>query len=307
MTKTTKIDKSLTDKLTPEENDYYSELKQIEEQEYNYFIDLISNALIIHDLPDNVPKDWVIKSLLEKGRIGIIKMGEEEKWLPATSSDEKSDMGEPLNYILNTANGKSINININNSTLKAVIRLRPSARPLIEWLRSESMNLAFIRMSKKANLVACETAQVYECGNDKTVTEMKSVFMKRSLGIPAIFSRKEGLEGAVHNIGSNVPFIADKLNEIYTQDKNSVLSRLGILTSNSNKKERVQVGEITAQVGQVVDSIYTFIDTFNYDAERFGIPQRMDLNAVVEDYYAQENQNIGVEENDNFDNIANVD
>lgn len=307
MTKTTKIDKSLTDKLTPEENDYYSELKQIEEQEYNYFIDLISNALIIHDLPDNVPKDWVIKSLLEKGRIGIIKMGAEEKWLPATSSDVKSDMGEPLNYILNTANGKSININIDNTTLKAVIRLRPSARPLIEWLRSESMNLAFIRMSKKANLVACETAQVYECGNDKTVAEMKSVFMKRSLGIPAIFSRKEGLEGAVHNIGSNVPFIADKLNEIYTQDKNSVLSRLGILTSNSNKKERVQVGEITAQVGQVVDSIYTFIDTFNYDAERFGIPQRMDLNAVVEDYYAQENQNIGVEENDNFDNITNVD
>lgn len=301
----TKIDKSLTDKLTPEEYEYYGELKEIQEQEYNYFIDLISNALRIRELPDNVPKDWVIKSLLEKGRIGIIKIGDSEKWLPATSSGDLSDMGEPLKYILNTANGNSITYKSNNSMLKAVIRLRPSARPLIEWLRSESLNLAFIRMSKKANLVACETAQVYECGNDKTVTEMKSVFKKRSLGIPAIFSRKEGLEGAVHNIGSNVPFIADKLNQIYTQDKNHVLSRLGILTSNSDKKERVQVGEITAQVGEVVDSIYTFIDTFNYDAERAGIPQRMELNAVVEEYYAQENENKEVIENDYFINDSN--
>ena len=301
----TKIDKSLTDKLTPEEFDYYKELKEIQEQEYNYFIDLISNALIIEKLPDNVPKDWVIKSLLESGRVGVLTVGNTEKWLPAKSGGELSEMGEPIKYILNTANGKSINVKTDNSALKAVIRLRPSARPLIEWLRSESLNLAFIRMSKKANLVACETAQVYECGNDKTVIEMKSVFKKRSLGIPAIFSRKEGLEGQVHNIGSNVPFIADKLNEIYSQDKNNVLSRLGILTSNSNKKERVQVGEITAQVGEVVDSIYTFIDTFNYDAERAGISQRMRLNAVVEDYYGQENETNEVIENDNIDINSN--
>ena len=288
----TKIDKSITDKLTPEETDYYGELKEIQEQEYNYFIDLISNALIIRDLPDNVPKDWVIKSLLEKGRIGVIDIGGVEKWLPATNGGELDDMGEPLKYILNTANGMTMTYKRGNSMLKAVIRLRPSARPLIEWLRSESLNLAFIRMSKKANLVACETSQVYECGNDKTVTEMKSVFKKRSLGIPAIFSRKEGMDGSVKNIGSNVPFIADKLNQIYTEDKNHVLSRLGILTSNSDKKERVQVGEITAQVGEVVDSIYTFIDTFNYDAERAGIPQRMELNAVVEEYYGQENKEV---------------
>lgn len=298
----TKIDKSITDKLTPEETDYYGELKEIQEQEYNYFIDLISNALIIRDLPDNVPKDWVIKSLLEKGRIGVIDIGGVEKWLPATNGGELDDMGEPLKYILNTANGMSMTYKRGNSMLKAVIRLRPSARPLIEWLRSESLNLAFIRMSKKANLVACETSQVYECGNDKTVTEMKSVFKKRSLGIPAIFSRKEGMDGSVKNIGSNVPFIADKLNQIYTEDKNHVLSRLGILTSNSDKKERVQVGEITAQVGEVVDSIYTFIDTFNYDAERAGIPQRMELNAVVEEYYGQENENKEVIENEYIGN-----
>ena len=302
MTKTTKIDKSITDKLTPEETDYYGELKEIQEQEYNYFIDLISNALIIRDLPDNVPKDWVIKSLLEKGRIGVIDIGGVEKWLPATNGGELDDMGEPIKYILNTANGMSMTYKRGNSMLKAVIRLRPSARPLIEWLRSESLNLAFIRMSKKANLVACETSQVYECGNDKTVTEMKSVFKKRSLGIPAIFSRKEGIDGSVKNIGSNVPFIADKLNQIYTEDKNHVLSRLGILTSNSDKKERVQVGEITAQVGEVVDSIYTFIDTFNYDAKRSGIPQRMELNAVVEEYYGQENENKEVIENEYIGN-----
>lgn len=288
-------------KITPEEADYYAEMKRIQEEEYNYFIDLICNALNVTELPENVPHDWVIKSLLKKGRVGVIKVAGVEKWLPAESSGVLSDMGEPIEYILSTANGDSMTYKTSNSMLKAIIRLRPSARPLNEWLYSASLNLAFIQMSKKANLVACETAQVYQCGDKDTVIEMKSVFKKRSLGMPAIFQRKTGMEDNVKNIGNNVPFIADKLNEIYKQDKNEILSRLGILTSNSNKKERVQVGEITAQVGEIVDSIYTFIDTFNRDAERAGIPQRMELNAVVENYYGLENEQ-GVNENEYLGN-----
>ena len=289
-------------KSTPEEYDYYVELKTIQDEEFNYFVDLICNALKIEKLPENVPQDWVIKSLLKKGRVGVIKVGNDEKWLPAEAGGEIDEMGQPISYILNTANGNSMSYKTTNSILKAVIRLRPSARPLNEWLYSQALNLAFIQMSKKANLYACETSQVYECGDKATVIEMKSVFKKRSLGMPAIFERKTGIAESVRNIGNNVPFIADKLNEIYKQDKNEILARLGILTSNSNKKERVQVGEITAQVGEIVDSIYTFIDTFNYDAERAGIPQRMVLNAVVENYYGLEENEQGENENEYLGN-----
>lgn len=292
-----------TNKLTPEELDYFLQLKTIQEEEFNYFIDLICNALDIQNLSKDVPKDWIIKSLLRKGRVGKIEIGGKELWLPATATGMPDDMGEPTKYILTTANGKSMTYAKDNSILKAVIRLRPSARPLIEWLYSQAQNLAFIQVSKKGNLLACESAQVYQCGDKATVIEMKSVFKKRALGMPAIFERKSGIEDNVKNIGSNVPFIADKLNEIYKQDKNEILSRLGILTSNSDKKERVQVGEITAQVGEVVDSIYTFIDTFNQDAKRAGIPERMTLNSVVEEYYGLEERSE--ENNDSITDDTN--
>lgn len=291
-------------KLTPQENEYLNLLNGISEEEKNNFVDLISNALNITDLPDNVPKDWVIKSLLNTGRVGVYKINDNVLWLPAKPNGEKNEMGEPLKYLLETSNGKSFTVSKDSSNLLAIIRLRPSARSLSTWLQLQADNLAFIQMAKKTNLIATQTNQVYECGDNNTVIELKSVFEKRSLGMPAIFERKTGIEDCVKNIGSNVPFIADKLNEIYKQDKNEVLNRLGILTSNSDKKERVQVGEITAQVGEVIDSIYTFIDTFNTDAKRWGIPQRMILNSVVEDYYSldnteEQNENDNVEFNSN--------
>lgn len=300
--------KNQNKKLTPNELDYFSLMKQITEEEYNSFIDLISNALDIENLPENVPKDWVIQSLLKSGRIGVYKLTNEELWLPATTDGVLDEMGNPKGYLLSTANGKIFNVKANSSILKAVIRLRPSARPLSSWLYMQAENLAYIQMSKKANLIATQTSQVYECGDKYTVIEMKSVFEKRALGMPAIFERKTGIADSVKNIGSTTPYLADKLNEIYKQDKNEVLNRLGILTSNSDKKERVQVGEITAQVGEIIDSIYTFIDTFNRDAIRYGIPQRMKLNSVVEDYYGSDlENNQGEETNGNieFNSINN--
>lgn len=295
-------------KSTPNELDYYSLMNQITDEEYNSFIDLISNALDIENLPENVPKDWVVQSLLKAGRVGVYKLSNEELWLPATSDGVLDEMGNPKGYLLKTANGKIITVKSNSSILKAVIRLRPSARPLSNWLYMQAKNLAYIQMAKKANLIATQTSQVYECGDQNTVIEMKSVFEKRALGMPAIFERKTGIADSVKNIGSTTPYLADKLNEIYKQDKNEVLNRLGILTSNSDKKERVQVGEITAQVGEIVDSIYTFIDTFNRDAIHYGIPQRMKLNSVVEDYYGSDlENNQGDEDNGNieFNSINN--
>lgn len=281
-------------KMTPEEVDYAVYKNMLADQEYSEFIDLISNALTITDLPENVPKKFVIESLINAGRIGIYQVGDEELWLPAKVGGVLSEMGIPKEWVLTTANGKAFYLK--DKSVK-IIRLRPCGESLQTWLWNESQNLAYIKMCKLCNLIATQTADVYECENDKTVIEMKSIFKKRAIGMPAIFSRKAGIASATQNIGSKTPFLADKLNQLFDEDKNRVLERLGILTANSDKRERVQVGEITASLGEVIDSIYVFIDTFNADAEKNGIPQRMKLNSTVESLYANYNQ--GDDENDN--------
>lgn len=288
-------------KNTPDEMDYLNYKLQLAQEEYDEFIDLICNALKIENLPENIDNIWVIKSLLSHGAIGIYNLNKNELWLPASKGSEVDEMGKPKNWLLSTANGHTFNVK--SESIK-IIRLRPSTRGLTSWLWNESLNLASIKMFKLDNMIANQNAVIYECADDKTAIEMKSVFKKRQIGMPAIFSRKQGIADATKALGANVPFVADKLNQLYVEDKNRVKERLGILTANSEKKERVQVGEITASVGEVVDSIYCFIDTFNTDAEKAGIPQRMKLNGTVEDLYADYNEQ-GDEENGNSNDSDN--
>lgn len=248
--------------------------------EYDEFIDLICNALYIDGLPADVPQSFVIRKLIEHGRIGVYN----NMWLPASVAGRPNLYGISKEWFLVGENGKTFTIS--DDRINAVIRLRPSARPLKEWLYEESDNLAYIKMAIRANLIACQNTEVYECGNKATADEMKSVFLKRALGMPAIFSRKEGMADQTKNLGSKTEFIADRLTQLYVENKNRVKERLGILTANSEKRERVQSLEITASVGEIVDSIYTFIDTFNEDAKFYGITQRMRLNGTIEDLYA---------------------
>lgn len=248
--------------------------------EYDEFIDLICNALYIDGLPADVPQSFVIRKLIEHGRIGVYN----NMWLPASVAGRPNLYGISKEWFLVGENGKTFTIS--DDRINAVIRLRPSARPLKEWLYEESDNLAYIKMAIRANLIACQNTEVYECGNKATAEEMKSVFQKRALGMPAIFSRKDGVADQTKNLGSKTEFIADRLTQLYIENKNRVKERLGILTANSEKRERVQSLEITASVGEIVDSIYTFIDTFNEDAKFYGIPQRMRLNGTIEDLYA---------------------
>ncbi|MBQ1997060.1 MAG: hypothetical protein II238_01280 [Alphaproteobacteria bacterium] len=267
---------------TPVSDEYeYSVLRaKLRDIEYDEFIDLICNAVYIDGLPADVPQSFVIRKLIEHGRIGVYN----NMWLPASVAGRPNLYGISKEWFLVGENGKTFTIS--DDRINAVIRLRPSARPLKEWLYEESDNLAYIKMTIRANLIACQNTEVYECGNKATADEMKTVFQKRALGMPAIFSRKEGMADNTKNLGSKTEFIADRLTQLYVENKNRVKERLGILTANSEKRERVQSLEITASVGEIVDSIYTFIDTFNEDAKFYGIPQRMRLNGTIEDLYA---------------------
>lgn len=267
---------------TPVSDEYeYSVLRaKLRDIEYDEFIDLICNAVYIDGLPADVPQSFVIRKLIEHGRIGVYN----NMWLPASVAGRPNLYGISKEWFLVGENGKTFTIS--DDRINAVIRLRPSARPLKDWLYEESDNLAYIKMAIRSNLIACQNTEVYECGNKATADEMKSVFQKRALGMPAIFSRKEGMADNTKNLGSKTEFIADRLTQLYVENKNRVKERLGILTANSEKRERVQSLEITASVGEIVDSIYTFIDTFNEDAKFYGISQRMRLNGTIEDLYA---------------------
>ena len=82
--------------------------------------------------------------------------------------------------------------------------------------------------------------------------------------------------------------MVDKFATYRDQERDRLLNKLGIMSANINKRERVQVGEVNATVGQCMDYIYLLIDTFNKQMETYGLPFEMVLNESLEELYGNE-------------------
>ena len=97
---------------------------------------------------------------------------------------------------------------------------------------------------------------------------------------------KKPLSSMLNTMKNETPFVADKIQEQKKIIRNEFLTRIGILTANSSKRERVQTAEIEAGIGETVDLIYTVIDFWNKQNEQYGLPYTMEFNGTTEAYYA---------------------
>ena len=94
------------------------------------------------------------------------------------------------------------------------------------------------------------------------------------------------LATSLSTMKNETPFVADKIQEQKKIIRNEFLTRIGILTANSSKRERVQTAEIEAGIGETVDLIYTVIDFWNKQIEQYRLPYKMEFNGTTEAYYA---------------------
>ena len=286
----------------------YNEYRQmLAVEEYENILNLLVNSVKIENIEKDVPEDIVKRWLFELGRISVFDMGNSKRLWAKCSGAGVDLYGQPTMFTIVTANGKTWTIGKNDRNLKGVLYIKPNRRGVAEYLWQRCQELAYIRMCMQNNLIATENQCVYECADVDTVNKMKIAFKKREIGMPVIFATgvdKSFSEG-VDVLGKDVTFVADKLIALYTNIRNEVLEHFGILAGNTDKKERVQVGEIQSQVGYVIDNIYMFIETFNKHCEQNNLAYRMKLNGTVEMLYAQYNK----KENEQGDeqNETNID
>ena len=97
-------------------------------------------------------------------------------------------------------------------------------------------------------------------------------------------------------VQTETPYMVDKFVTYRDQERDRLLNKLGIMSANINKRERVQVGEVNATVGQCMDYIYLLIDTFNKQMETYGLPFEMVLNESLEELYGNEETPVDGEE-----------
>ena len=257
---------------------------------YSEFMNLLLNAVKIIDKGSGetlpfVVETFVKRALFENGAAGYDKITKQWYYVYGEGLD---DYGKPTTLVLVTANGKAfsrkayydkdedgayevLGLPIPNLTMGAIIQET-----------TDFMLNCDIAM--RQNLEACKTPYIVVCRDDNLRLSFDTALQQKQLGQAAIVVSEE-LGDGLKAININANYLVDKFAQARDAERDTLLNKLGILTSNVQKKERVQSAEVNATLGQATDYIYLLIDTFNKQAETYGLPFEMKFNGRMEEIY----------------------
>ena len=257
---------------------------------YSEFMNLLLNAVKIIDKGsgDTLPfvvETFVKRALFENGAAGYDKITKQWYYVYGEGLD---DYGKPTTLVLVTANGKAfsrkayydkdedgayevLGLPIPNLTMGAIIQ--------------ETTDFMLnCDVAMRQNLEACKTPYIVVCRDDNLRLSFDTALQQKQLGQAAIVVSEE-LGDGLKAININANYLVDKFAQARDAERDTLLNKLGILTSNVQKKERVQSAEVNATLGQATDYIYLLIDTFNKQAETYGLPFEMQFNGSMEEIY----------------------
>lgn len=243
-------------------NDYYAR-----------FCSIFDDAVEVENLPDDLPKRYLLKQLLAKGGIAFDK--QTKLYLPFVGA-LINVYGLPKQYHLIGYNG----FNVTRSVDEVVI-LRANDRQyaLSNYLKIQIEKLIDYDMAIQQNVDACKTMTLVEVANQETLNTLQNANESRRIGASLIFNRKSvNFQDALTVASTGATYLGDKFMELRKEVINETLATLGISTANTDKRERVQDSEINAGNGYALASLNVLINTFNYDAEVGGLDIRLKGN-----------------------------
>lgn len=167
----------------------------------------------------------------------------------------------------------------------------PSLNVLFREAEQAALDLAKCDVGIMQNIVATGTPAFWTTDDDNFILSVRAAVQSTRAGEPDIIVKKP-MGISVGEITNKTPFVADKIQEQKKIIRNEFLTRIGILTANSSKRERVQTLEIEAGVGESIDLIYSIIDYWNKQNETYGLPYEMEFNGTSEAYYAPTDDEI---------------
>ena len=257
---------------------------------YSEFLNLLLNAVKIVDKASGetlafVEETFAKRALFENGSVGYDKLTKDFYYVYGEGLDGH---GKPTILNLVSANGRVI-------TRKASYDKNPDGAYMIDSLPIADITLGAIiaettdfmencDVAARQNLEACKTPYIVVCKDENLRLSFETALQQKQLG-QAVMVVSEELGEGLKAISVNTPYLVDKFTQARDTERDTLLTKLGILTANTDKKERVQSAEVNANLGQASDYIYLLIDTFNKQAETYGLPFEMKFNGSMEEIY----------------------
>lgn len=257
--------------------------------EYEYYIAFAKNAIKLSTTDSAQPftylqQDFIKQTLITSNVIGYDRIarrfmvaygfGLNDYWKPTDVTfvvPNRAGYTRKISYDASDAGAYLITGLPSNISLGSIIRhytdrLRAVDRAIIQNLGATKTANYIVVRDKDTRLSVLQAVQQTEDGEPVIVVD-------GAVG--------DGLRG----IKNETPFLIPQLEEYKEQVRSELLTRLGTMSANTNKRERVQSAEVNASVGQCEDSIYTLIDNLNLQFKTYELPFKVELNNSLEELY----------------------
>ena len=240
---------------------------------------LFHNSVIVENLPNDLPKRYLLRTLLNKGGIAYDK--QTGLYLPFVYSGIDA-YGEPTAYNLIGMNGLTLWRKVDEVV---ILRANDVMFPTMNYIDVQIDKLVEFDMTILQNLDAVKTMTIMEVKDRDTLLTLGNVAETRQIGATlAVVNSSANLGETLNASSTGAQYLVDKLLQDREKVLNETYQHLGISTSNTDKAERVQSIEVIASQGKAIEHISTLIDTFNHDAEIGGLSIRLKANtSLIED------------------------
>lgn len=244
--------------------------KEYAEIYYNDFANLFHNAVEVIKLPNDLPKRYLLKVLMEKGGIAYDKTT--RLFLPFTRM-QIDVYGLPKAYTLVGYNGTTL---VRKADEVVILRANDLEIPIEPYIISQANKIVDYDMAIEQNLDAIKVTTIAEVQDESQLLSLVNEYESRKIGSTLVVKNKKSMAGAELKVSdTKAQYLVDKLRQDRKEVLNETLSKIGINVANVDKKERVQDAEIRASQGYALDSISVLIDTFNHDAKIGGLDIRL--------------------------------
>lgn len=265
------------------------------ESEFDEFYALLFNAVKVTDSNGNDVKYVVarrIKELiLNNSYIGYF--GLYDLWTNVVPGADRNNLNLPINgqYIL--PNGRTFvrkfDYEPKDKDGAYIINSLPGGLIYTDIIRRHTDVMLECDIAIAQNLGAIKSPYFVVVKDKNTRLSIEQAIQQKQQGMPVIVVSSD-IYDSFKGIPLDTPIVFDKIYEFRQKVRDNLLTKLSTLTSNKDKKERVQSAEVTAGVGECEDYLYALLDNFNLQCKTYGLNFRLENNSSLEELYTPNNE-----------------
>ena len=283
--------------LNPVSNKPYGVYSRFEE-----YFNLLLNAVKVVSASTGEAINYEVETFLKRGLFENGAMGYDKiigQWYYVYGQG-LNEYGNPTNLIFVTANGKTFERpayyeDKEDGAYK--VDALPMPMSMAQLIKETTDFMTNCDVAMRQNLEACKTPYIVVCKNEDLRLSFEQALQQKILGQACIVV-SEDLGDGLKAVDIGVNYLVDKFCEARDTERDTLLTKLGILTANTDKKERVQSAEVNASLGQASDYIYLLIDNFNKQCETYGLDFKMIFNGSMEEIYLNDGEDVGAQDVD---------